>query len=121
MVVALRLSIRHSPFGPPPIAFSETTLSPPALRPSSFALRPSHVALRYNPPNASSPPDPRRWERVRRTLLRLYREPHRRSRLQHLADRLPGDRHRPVLPLPDRHDDLPAHRQLRDREGRRAE
>ena len=37
----------------------------------------------------------------------------RRSRLQHLDDRLSGDPHRSILQGPDRHDDLPADRELR--------
>src|SRR5882757_1263082 len=86
-------TIHHSPFESPPTRrASETTQSPPLLRPSSFALRPSPFhrppsslfpfqpsSLSYNPPNASSPPDPRRWECVRRNVLRLDRERHRRS------------------------------------------
>ena len=40
---------------------------------------------------------------------------HRRGRLQHLDDRLPGGGHRPLLRRPDHHLHLPADRQLRRR------
>ena len=41
------------------------------------------------------------------------RRDHRRGRLQHRDERLPGDHHRPVLRRPDHHLHLPPHRQLR--------
>ena len=41
------------------------------------------------------------------------RRDHRRGRLQHLDDRLPGGGHRPLLRGPDHHLHLPADRQLR--------
>ena len=44
---------------------------------------------------------------------------HRRGRVQHRPDRLPGGHHRPVLRRPDHHLHLPAHRQLRRHRRRR--
>ena len=63
----------------------------------------------------------RRWYRVRRGVVRRGGRHDRRGRLQHLADRLSGDRHRSLLSLSDRGDDLSPHRQLRCGEGRAAE
>ena len=45
--------------------------------------------------------------RLPRPRLRRPRRAHRRGRLQHVHDRLPGDPHRPLLPRPDRRHDAP--------------
>ena len=50
-------------------------------------------------------------------LLRRRRRGHRRGRLQHRDDRLPGGGHRPLLRRPDHHLHLSADRQLRRRGG----
>ena len=47
--------------------------------------------------------------------VRGRRRGRRRPRRQHLADRLPGGLHRPLVRRPGRRDDLPADRQLRPR------
>ena len=55
---------------------------------------------------------------VSRRFHRCRRHDDRRGRLQYRHDGLPGDPHRPVLLPPDRHADLPAHRQHRHQSGR---
>ena len=51
--------------------------------------------------------------------VRGRRRGRRRPRRQHLADRLPGGLHRPLVRRPGRRDDLPADRQLRPPRRRR--
>ena len=66
------------------------------------------------------------WPTARRSRARPIgadrrRRRHRRGRVQHRADRLPGGHHRPVLRRADHHLHLPAHRQLRRQRRRRRE
>ena len=83
------------------------------------------LSLRNPEPPLASRPAPRAAGPCRRHALRRPRRGRRRpcrwrGGVQHRADRLPGDPHRPQLLPPDRHADLPAHRQLRrQRRGRR--
>ena len=89
-----------------------------ALRPSSPLLQ--SAPLQSEPPAHDCKTRPGRRNRFHRNGARRRRRGRRRSLLQHLDDRLPGNPDRSELPRADRHDDLPRDRQLRgERRGRR--
>ena len=91
---------------------------------SRSALRSRHCRPRWYDPapvHGTGTTGSRRRYGVRRGVVRRDGRHDRRGRLQHLAHRLSGDRHRSLLSLSDRGDDLSAHRQLRRGERRRAE